>query len=941
MDHLLAELRTMTAVSRHTAIHHVSPDWREAAAEVATACAKYETYVFQAADGDLLAKLDLTSQRLATQMKTLLLQQQQQQQQPQQQQQQQQPQQQQQQAMMNLRLQMRLCELLRRSLLRGGAGLEDGEDEGGGAALSRLYAVRTAPSNLQLKLTRMLTAERDAAAAVDAAVLYGPGPEPLALPLAQLCEALQAGRRLRSPDHCHGSSELHSEPYDELLYQDPLLGPMLTAAAAAGVPRAVRAAVYEAGFLPRLAAALQRLGELAVVRQRLAALQGYCSFVDLSYSRAGLAVADGEAVLALLQDTAEVLSREAEEEVQQLREALGAEAQREGGKEGEKRGEGAEGGEEGGRDTVGGGPQGQEDSQDKLNRKGNSNSSSRNSSDGGVTGDSGQGVRDSSFAGGCYSGGSVPQRRDVPTAADGWPLPDLAPWDVDYARELLMRRRGLPPDPSELEPYMHLYAVLYGLSEELSDLMHVRIKVAEDVDALNDADVAEGVGWHSSPVLAPELWDPRVVRVTVWSERGLVGVVYLHPGSGYGTRQLRFPAGASNGDPDSTGGSGALPYNADHESSVAAVAIGLQAEWRNGRTGSPAALHELLHEMGHALHLLLSAAAPRPVDGGGGGDAGGGRTLMHFSGIHLPLDVLEVPSSLLQTLAYDPAVLARICRRRRRGCGRRHVSASGVGCPPMVGAVKEPDTEDDEAAAAAEEEEEKEVEEEEHMPAALCNLVAVYLAAENCSAVTTLSKVLVSLVDQVLHADGGDAASAASAATQQYGTQKQRGVDVGLVWQAVRQAYGVVPNCPGSLKELAMLPPLAHHQATFHTYLIGLLAASALRQAPHPFRPAPADATEAVMAPPGPPPWAGVRELVFEAGGCDEPGHLLARMLAGVPPRRKCQSSASAGNGVFPLGMAPREVAPLLCTLAGLARGFAGAGSGGVDDEYEAGDGGD
>ncbi|GLC56158.1 FRAS1- extracellular matrix protein 2 [Pleodorina starrii] len=933
MDRLLAELRSAAAVARHTAGRHVSPAWRQAASEVAAACKKYETFVFQAADDELLSKLGLTAQRLAAQLRAL-----EPAEGPERPEgdtaavavpaasaaegsdragQQQQQQRQQAAAVSSLRAQLRLCGLLQRSLLRGGAGLGGEEDD----ELSWLYAVRTAPSGTQERLSRLLVAEREAAAAVGAAVATGPGP-PLALPLGELRRALrwrrrcgggsaegaadrgrQAGQDDESGDGDDGSDE--DDGGDAALERDPVLGPMLAAAAAAGVPpavglpltpaglrallrrhpcAAVRRAAYEAGLLPRLAAALRRLGALAAVRREVAGLQGYSSFSELSYNRAGLAVSDAGAVLGILQALAEALAPAAEAELRQLREAMRDD------EEGEEE-------EEEGRRRAAAASDG---------RVCDSSTNSSCGGDGGVGFDGPSGLA----GGGTPGGGAIM-------------VSELAPWDLDYAQGLMMRRRRLPPEPSELEPYMHLDAVLYGLSEVLYDLMRVRLEVSAPEPSREELEPGEGPP-------PPELWDPRVVRLTVWSERRLAGVVYLDPGTGYGTRQLRFPAGstaastsapageapaaaaagadqgasrAEGGDSVSGGGGGGDGgFGGARPESTPAVAVGLQWDWRGGCAANPSALHELLHEMGHALHLILSSGPRQHGDNPAAATAATatagvrGQTLMHWGGLQLPLDLLEVPSSLMQTLAYDPAVLERICRRRRRS----QVTAAAA------------------AAGAAEEDGEEEV-----MPGALCERLAAYLAAEHCGAVATLHKVFASLVDQLLHSDEGAGG--------------QMGADVGRLWQAVRQAYGITPQSAVTLKELAALPAVAHHQATFHAYLVGLMAASALRRAhppdlhlratPHPPQQPPPQPPPAGSSPPA---WAEVRALVFEAGGCDDPSELLARMLAPPPAAAATVAGAAAvtqGRGLLRGGATLEDIAPVVATLAELVWGLVGEGA--------------
>ncbi|GIL68291.1 hypothetical protein Vafri_21579, partial [Volvox africanus] len=589
-------------------------------------------------------------------------------------------------------------------------------------------------------------------------------------------------------------------------------------------------------------------------------------------------------------------------------------------------------------------------------------------------------------------------------------------WDVDYAQGLLMRRRRLPPDFSELEPYMHLDNILYGLSDVLYDLMRVRLEVDMAAGSVDTHDA------HDREFSLAEVWDPRVVRVNVWKERCFAGTVYLDFGTGYGTRQLRFPAGelvpsagevvgltqASAGKEErgdryngrSQGGGSSRTVGAACDSgdvpsyaSTPAVVIGLQGELRDGCAGSASALHELLHEMGHALHLILSSA-PKPL-------YSGGSAFVHCGGLHLPLDVLEVPSSLLQMLAYDPVALARICRHRPTQPPRPSSPPEDTGALDMKDTVSLRTIEVAANASAAPVPGTGSTNEEGCMPRELCERVAAWLAAENCSAVSTLHKLLASLVDQMLHSE-------AVSAPDTNGRKPQMRVDVVSVWQAVRQAYGVVPGCAATLKELAALSALAHHQATFHCYLVGLMAASALRQAhplglspawpplPLPSPPsAPRGAVTATSAnviaaqppltsaasssqlplasgsqpslqvvspsldqqlrsctsalseiaagghadvepaekpaapvPPAMPPWGGLRELVFEAGGCSDPTALLVRMLAATPPQPLPNSPHAAARTAYEGKRAAtslEDVAPVVLLLARFAREFVGA----------------
>ena len=139
-----------------------------------------------------------------------------------------------------------------------------------------------------------------------------------------------------------------------------------------------------------------------------------------------------------------------------------------------------------------------------------------------------------------------------------------------------------------------------------------------------------------------EMWGPSVIKVGITvQETQACGTLYIDPGGGYGARQLTF-CSRSNDDGD--------------RGDAPSVSLGLHWKWPGGQSEGLPALWELLHELGHGLHLLLSSqpgssireaadtADTRPV-------------LKHFGGLHLPLDILEVPSMLMEKLAMDPDCL--------------------------------------------------------------------------------------------------------------------------------------------------------------------------------------------------------------------------------------------------------------------------------------------
>lgn len=242
-------------------------------------------------------------------------------------------------------------------------------------------------------------------------------------------------------------------------------------------------------------------------------------------------------------------------------------------------------------------------------------------------------------------------------------------------------------------------------------------------------------------------------------------------------------------------------------------------------TGSPNALHELLHELGHALHLLLShtplthspphtSTTHLHTPSGTGSTARtsserAGTALLngpsstinstgsstststgtsssiatsapsasfprygHFGGLQLPLDLLEVPSSLLQTLAYDPAALSTICRT-----------------PPPTPQNPLPTTAtvSDGRRSSAEPFQPSPVPCTGHMPLALSSRLAAALAAEHLGPLSLLAKTRAATVDQLLLGQHGPRPGDAGAAA---------------VWEAVWEAFGVLPDCPGTLKQV-------------------------------------------------------------------------------------------------------------------------------------------
>ena len=294
----------------------------------------------------------------------------------------------------------------------------------------------------------------------------------------------------------------------------------------------------------------------------------------------------------------------------------------------------------------------------------------------------------------------------------------------------------LPPAQRQLlDSYLHLPSVLEGASALLGQLFGLRLQ-------------------HRAP-LPGETWSPgtlvydlldcdelaglvdcaELAGLSNSSRREVIGTIYIDAGRGYGTRLLHHgawaapPAAASTCTPSAaertpepatpaaaaaaeaspgTAASAAAPAAEGAPAPAApagsceaggssrpAVAIGLQSGEQLGGEGLGLGLWEVLHELGHALHFLLSSSSSgscssdvgsnsssssgdiRPgvsssrgdsaVAGSSGGSSGSGcqtRRLHHLQASCLPLELQELPSTLLEELCMQPATLQLLCRHR-------------------------------------------------------------------------------------------------------------------------------------------------------------------------------------------------------------------------------------------------------------------------------------
>jgi hypothetical protein len=201
--------------------------------------------------------------------------------------------------------------------------------------------------------------------------------------------------------------------------------------------------------------------------------------------------------------------------------------------------------------------------------------------------------------------------------------------------------RAAPAVPSSdaYADYMHLPTVLEGVCGLLAARTGVQLALAS---------------------LAPgEAWGPDILKLSASRGGQHMGCVYIDAGGGYyGTRVLRLRGGSSG-----EGG--------------AAVAVGLSSRGVLAGAGLTAGVWELAHEMGHAVHHLVSATGigaappacvgmtPQPAEGASSSAAPW--QPYHFHALWAPLELQELPAHAAELLCTRPGPLTAACRHRATG----------------------------------------------------------------------------------------------------------------------------------------------------------------------------------------------------------------------------------------------------------------------------------
>eukprot|EP00879_Flechtneria_rotunda_P021241 GHRR01022377.1.p1 GENE.GHRR01022377.1~~GHRR01022377.1.p1 ORF type:complete len:527 (+),score=170.00 GHRR01022377.1:1082-2662(+) len=201
------------------------------------------------------------------------------------------------------------------------------------------------------------------------------------------------------------------------------------------------------------------------------------------------------------------------------------------------------------------------------------------------------------------------------------------PWDQDYyTRQLATQACGPAAAAVAAFPYLQLGSVLAGLSELLDRLM--------------------GLQLQQQPLSAKEAWAQGLVKLAVvCCEHGPLGTLYLDlvarpgkvPSSG-----ILYPVRCGRELP---GGMYQQPILCLVGNVAAAHGIGsatatqLLLSWKEFKT--------LLHEMGHAVHSMVSRTK-----------------YQHVWGTRCAQDIVEVPSHLWEHFASDSRCLALLARHK-------------------------------------------------------------------------------------------------------------------------------------------------------------------------------------------------------------------------------------------------------------------------------------
>ncbi|RVE42298.1 hypothetical protein evm_013063 [Chilo suppressalis] len=190
-------------------------------------------------------------------------------------------------------------------------------------------------------------------------------------------------------------------------------------------------------------------------------------------------------------------------------------------------------------------------------------------------------------------------------------------WDTPYFTHKA-KTQLLNVANSDFSPYFSLGGCMEGLNMLCQELY--------------------GISLNSEEMLPGESWSPDVYKLAVVHEsEGLLGHIYcdLYERPGKPHQDCHFTIQGGKLLPDGT-----------YQNPVVVVMLSLSGGHRSGPALlSAAAVDNLFHEVGHAMHSMLGRAR-----------------YQHVAGTRCPTDLAELPSVLMEYFASCPAVVSRFAR---------------------------------------------------------------------------------------------------------------------------------------------------------------------------------------------------------------------------------------------------------------------------------------
>ncbi|HNY25596.1 MAG TPA: M3 family metallopeptidase [Alphaproteobacteria bacterium] len=195
---------------------------------------------------------------------------------------------------------------------------------------------------------------------------------------------------------------------------------------------------------------------------------------------------------------------------------------------------------------------------------------------------------------------------------------DLQPWDVNfYARILKKEKYDL--DEAETKPYFEMNATINGTMSVISEMF--------------------GIEFHERPA---KIWDKNVKYFDVIRDGKVIAGIYLDLQTRESKKSGAWASDFSSHYMDS--------QNREHLAQAVVVGNFPVGTDKNPSLLSLNDVNTLFHEMGHAVHQLLSTT--NELDG---------------SGFDVDWDVVEFPSQFLESFWLNPTVLKKIGKHYKTG----------------------------------------------------------------------------------------------------------------------------------------------------------------------------------------------------------------------------------------------------------------------------------